>query len=100
MPRGASMHVNADQLYNYASEIDAQKDSLKNVLEELDKSMNNIFNNSEGETIETIHTNYSQVYASFEAFIGAVENYAQTLRNSADQVRQADAQIAKLISFN
>ena len=97
MANGAVLHMNPEQLYNCASEVDGNTSNLVDILESLDKSMNNIFNNSEGEAIESIHERYNAIYSQYERFLQLMESYANTLRTVADNMAAADADIAKQI---
>ena len=91
------LRVNSAEMYSHASEIDGEKNQLANILETLDKSMNNIFNNSEGEAIESIHERYNILYAQYERFLQMMEAYANALRAAADKINEADVNIAKQI---
>ena len=98
MANGAVLHMSTESLYSYATDIDIEKSKLVDILENLDKSMNNVFNNSEGETITAIHDTYTLVKAQYEAFLQMMEAYANTLRTVANQMAEVDAIAASQIT--
>lgn len=97
MANGTVLRMNPEELYSCASAVDDNTSTLADILESLDKSMNNIFNNSEGEAIESIHERYNAIYSQYERFLQLMESYAKTIRTVADNMAAADADIAKQI---
>ena len=97
MANSNTFHMSSDVLDAYAAQLDGRKQQLQDVLQMLDKSMNNVFDNSEGESIIAIQEKYSEICGGFERFIQLMEAYSNALRNIADQMNAVDSQIAKQI---
>ena len=98
MANGSTLHMNPELLYSNASALDGYSQELDNTLDILDKSMKNIFNNSEGETIIAIQEQYTALYALFGRFIQMMGATATVLRNTADNLNQVDVALAKQIA--
>ena len=94
----STLRVDPELLYSNASALDGYSQELDNTLDILDKSMNNIFNNSEGETIIAIQEQYTALYALFGRFIQMMGATATVLRNTADNLNQVDVALAKQIA--
>ena len=93
-----TLRMDPELLYSNASALDGYSQELDNTLDILDKSMNNIFNNSEGETIIAIQEQYTALYALFGRFIQMMGATATVLRNTADNLNQVDVALAKQIA--
>ena len=93
-----TLRMDPELLYSNASDLDGYSQELENTLDILDKSMKNIFNNSEGETIIAIQEQYTALYALFGRFIQMMGATATVLRNTADNLNQVDVALAKQIT--
>ncbi|MCR4929736.1 MAG: WXG100 family type VII secretion target [Lachnospiraceae bacterium] len=98
MANGSTLRMDPQLLYSNAASLDGYSQELENTLDILDKSMNNIFNNSEGETIIAIQEQYTALYALFGRFIQMMGATATVLRNTADNMNQVDVALAKQIA--
>ena len=67
------------------------------LLNRLDKSMQNIFSNSEGKTIDAFNEEYLVLQHDFKGTIKIIDDFSKMLHNAAEEYEAVDAMNAQTV---
>ncbi|MBO4309706.1 MAG: WXG100 family type VII secretion target [Lachnospiraceae bacterium] len=81
----------------YSRQLKQMEGEAGDLLNRLDKSMQNIFSNSEGKTIDAFNEEYLVLQQNFKGTIKIIDDFSEMLRKAAEDYEAVDAMNAQTV---
>ena len=86
---------NPSEIEAYSQQLKQMEAETGDLLNRLDKSMQNIFSNSEGKTIDAFNEEYLVLQQNFKGTIKIIDDFSEMLRKAAEDYAAVDAMNAQ-----